>query len=125
MAIKKDFKQAAAKIAAEEHKEPKIEEIPLFQDDKAPAEAGTAAQFISPEIRKKADIEEDARIIAARERLNIPEGWRLTPEPKTARMQLLIKPTTRTALKEIAARKGISVNRLVNDYLEDAIKKEG
>lgn len=123
MATKKDFKQALKTPTTEARKE-KYEEIPLIKVDPAPADSA-ASQFISPEIRRKAEAEEAAQAIAEREHINIPAGWQLKEEAKSARLQLLLKPSTKTALKDLADRKGVSVNQLVNTLLEDGIKKEG
>lgn len=48
---------------------------------------------------------------------------RPTPETKSQRVQLLIKPSTIHALREMAAENGTSVNNLINMILEDATRK--
>lgn len=122
MATKKDFKQAL-KTPATEARNEKYEEIPLIPDPVQPGPSAAAA-FISPEIRHKTEAEENVRTIIEQEKLNIPRGWALTEEVKSARMQLLIKPSTKAALKDLADRKGVSVNQLVNTFLEEGIDRE-
>lgn len=55
----------------------------------------------------------------------IPQGYTLTRESKTKRLQLLIRPTTDTALQRIAAERGTSKNDLINQALEEFIKGAG
>ncbi len=55
----------------------------------------------------------------------IPKGYRLAPETKSQRLQLLLKPSTKETIKEIAFSKGFSVNELINVILEEYIEKEG
>lgn len=49
--------------------------------------------------------------------------YRLVPEAKSERMQLLIRPTTKQALVAIAEDTELSLNELVNRILEDFIYK--
>ena len=53
----------------------------------------------------------------------VPKGYKLAQETKSERLQLLIQPTTKAALKELAAAKSISVNELINMVLKDYINK--
>ncbi len=55
----------------------------------------------------------------------IPQGYTLTRESKTKRLQLLIRPTTDAALQHIAAERGTSKNDLINQALEEFIKGAG
>ena len=43
-----------------------------------------------------------------------PKGYRLVPDFRTARMQILVTPETKAALTADAASRGISTNELVN-----------
>ena len=55
----------------------------------------------------------------------IPEGYRLNPryvEKKTRRVQLLLRPSVYDAVKARADSYGVSVNDLINSYLEDAVR---
>lgn len=52
----------------------------------------------------------------------VPEGYILTQEPKSKRLQLLVRPHTLEALKQTAAAQGLSVNELCNRILEDYTK---
>lgn len=56
-----------------------------------------------------------------------PEGYKVNPlyiETKSERLQLLIQPSLKKALKEEAKRQSRSVNDLVNTILEEALKGE-
>lgn len=55
----------------------------------------------------------------------IPQGYTLTRESKTKRLQLLIRPTTDAALQRIAAERRTSKNDLINQALEEFIKGAG
>lgn len=44
-----------------------------------------------------------------------PEGFRLVPEAKTRRLQLLITPTTKKKLEDASKRTGRSINDLCNE----------
>ena len=54
-----------------------------------------------------------------------PPGFRMNPmyvEIKSRRVQLLLKPSIYAAVKERAAREGVSVNEMINVMLETAVK---
>lgn len=53
----------------------------------------------------------------------IPKGYILKPEAKSERLNLLIKPSTKEGIKEAAEVKRTSVNNLINEILEDYLKK--
>lgn len=55
----------------------------------------------------------------------IPEGYKMVKVSKSIRMQLLVRPLTKTKLKEVADNRGISVNALINDILEDYLERQG
>lgn len=57
----------------------------------------------------------------AAESFTIPEGYTLKKESKTARLQLLIRPTTKTRMRKLAAAEGISLNELVNQILDEYV----
>ena len=46
------------------------------------------------------------------------------PETKSRRLQLLIKPSVYSAVKQIADASGLSVNEIINQILEDATRGE-
>lgn len=54
--------------------------------------------------------------------IEVPKGWRITREPKTARLNLLIRPSLLKDLKKEAAARDISVTQLIDDLLTDALK---
>ena len=72
-----------------------------------------AEQFISEPAGTKAEPATGGRL----RRLNIERR-----EPYSARLQLLIKPSTLELVKAEAAAQGCSVNALINYLLEDYLK---
>ena len=76
-----------------------------------------ALQFISTE--EEAEPKQEA------EAVTVPEGYRLAPELKSARLQLLLKPTTKARIKAEAEAKKISVNELINKILEEYTEGKG
>ena len=56
---------------------------------------------------------------------SIPRGFRIVKENKSARMQLLVRPSTKDALRRKAAAQGFSMNDLINIILEDYIERAG
>lgn len=66
---------------------------------------------------KKAQEEQTAPAV------NIPKGYRLEKELKSERLQLLIRPTTKQALKDKATKEGVSVNDLINSILDEYTEK--
>ena len=57
----------------------------------------------------------------ATEQINIPVGYRLAPEPKSERVQLLIRPSIKDALKKKADTEKVSLNEYINQVLEKAV----
>lgn len=57
--------------------------------------------------------------------MEIPKGYKLVKESKTTRMQLLMRPLTKQALKRTADAKGVSMNDLVNDIIEEYLERAG
>lgn len=55
-------------------------------------------------------------------RKKIPEKYLVPREYKSERMQLLVRPTTKKALKELAEENGISVNELINIIFEEYLE---
>lgn len=87
-----------------------------------------AMQFIStaeePEARP-AKATKAPREAEPQEGVRIPKGYKLVQETKSTRLQLLIRPTTKDALKEAAEAQGISLNELINQVLDDYIQGKG
>lgn len=54
----------------------------------------------------------------------IKKGYRVVPDNKSERIQLLVRPETKKALRKEAAEKGISMNELVNRILEERYKND-
>lgn len=55
--------------------------------------------------------------------VDVPEGHKrnsLYTETKSKRVQLLLQPSLYMRVKEMAARRGVSVNELVHSILDDA-----
>lgn len=51
-----------------------------------------------------------------------PEGYRLVPENKSQRLQLVLTPTLYRKVKAKATEKGQSVNGFITQLLTDAVK---
>lgn len=59
----------------------------------------------------------------AAEGFTIPEGYTLRKESKTARLQLLVRPTTKERMRKLAAAQGISLNELVNQIFDEYVEE--
>lgn len=46
------------------------------------------------------------------------------PESKTERMQLLVKPSIKSAIKELSAKRGLSMNELINQIFEEYLERQ-
>lgn len=79
----------------------------------------TAELFIS------AAEEEPARQQAEQDGVAIPKGYRLVKENKSDRMQLLVRPALKEAIKQEAAAQGVSMNDLVNCIFEEYLERKG
>ena len=55
----------------------------------------------------------------------IPKGYTLVKENKSERMQILIRPTLKDAIREEAKAQGLSMNDLVNNIFEEYIERQG
>ncbi len=79
-----------------------------------------AMQFIST-----ADPEEQQEAQQMQEGVAIPKGYKLVKENKSERMQLLVRPATKEAIKKAAAAQGLSMNDLVNQILDEYAERQG
>ena len=61
----------------------------------------------------------------AQEGFSIPKGYKLVKENKSERMQLLVRPATKEAIKKAAAAQGLSMNDLVNNILDEYAERQG
>lgn len=52
-----------------------------------------------------------------KERMEVPEGYIMIPEPKTVHVHLLMQPTLKKRLKSEADQQGISVNEMIHRIL--------
>ena len=59
------------------------------------------------------------------EGFTVPKGYKLVQESKTARTQILLRPTTKEALKAEADAQGISLNELVNKIIDNYLSGKG
>ena len=55
----------------------------------------------------------------------VPKGYRLEKETKSVRLQLLVRPGTKEAIKDLAEQQGLSMNDLVNTILEEYLERSG
>ena len=82
-----------------------------------------AENFITtaPEPEKKAaPAKKKAGVAAA-----VPEGYKLVPENKSERMQLLVRPTIKDGIRKEAEAQGISMNDLVNNIFKEYLERKG
>lgn len=84
-----------------------------------------AMQFISAPEEEKATPKKTAKKEEPATALTAPAGYVLKRESKSERMQLLVRPTTKQALKKLADDKGISVNDLANTIFDEYIERQG
>ena len=91
----------------------------------------TSEYFISAPTEKKESPDyaeqfgEPAPVPIQADGYNVPRGYKLTKEPRSARIQLLVRPSTRELIKADADKAGKSINEFVNDILEDYLRKGG
>ena len=57
--------------------------------------------------------------------VTIPKGYRLVKENKSDRMQLLVRPALKEAIKQEAEAQGVSMNDLVNRIFEEYLERKG
>lgn len=57
------------------------------------------------------------------EALEVPKGYKLVKESRTVRMQILVDADTKQYLKDKSYKLGLSMNEIINQALEDYIKK--
>lgn len=94
----------------------------LFAALNNPAEAFFSAQ--EPPKTKAGGNQPPAEKKAAEAAPEAPEGYRIVPEKKNARLQLVLTPTLYRQVKAKAAEKGQSVNGFITQLLTDAVKTE-
>ena len=80
----------------------------------------TAELFISA-----ADPEQETRRQVNIEDYTPPRGYKLVKENKSERMQLLVRPTLKDALRKEAKKQGLSMNDLANTIFEDYMERNG
>lgn len=68
---------------------------------------------------------EEPQEAPAPEGVTIPKGYKLVKENKSERMQLLVRPATKDAIRQAAAAQGISMNDLVNQILDEYAERQG
>lgn len=61
----------------------------------------------------------------AQECVTIPKGYKLVKENKSERMQLLVRPALKEAIKQEAEAQGLSMNELVNTIFEEYLERKG
>lgn len=77
-----------------------------------------AMNFISTEETPKAPQ-------TAPEGFVVPKGYKLVKENRSERMQLLVRPVIKEAIKAEAAAQGLSMNDLVNNIFEEYLERVG
>lgn len=59
--------------------------------------------------------------MAKKDNIPLPNGMQLVREPKSERIQLLMRPITKKLIKQEAKSKGVSMNDWINTILEEHI----
>ena len=57
--------------------------------------------------------------------VTIPKGYKLVKENKSQRMQLLVRPALKDAIRSEAEAQGLSMNDLVNNIFEEYLERKG
>ena len=57
--------------------------------------------------------------------VTIPKGYKLVKENKSERMQLLVRPALKDAIRAEAEAQGLSMNDLVNNIFEEYLERKG
>ena len=55
--------------------------------------------------------------------IELPRGYKIKKEAKTIRISLVMRPTYSALLEDVAARKKVSRNELLNTIIEDYLDK--
>ena len=94
-----------------------------------------AMQFISaadaeeqPEVSQQETPRQDLRQKPQKQEPTsgeVPKGYMLVKENKSERMQLLIRPALKDAIRAEAEAQGLSMNDLVNNIFEEYIERKG
>ena len=79
-----------------------------------------AEMFISA-AEEQQEAPQDAQAVG----FTIPKGYRLEKDYKSERMQLLVRPATKEAIRALAAEQGLSMNDLVNNIFEEYLERQG
>lgn len=58
-------------------------------------------------------------------KMALAKGYQLKQESKTARLQILITPSNKERIRKVAARERLSVNELLNQIIDEYLRKEG
>lgn len=75
--------------------------------------------FTTPAMQFISTVKEPAK---PQESFTVPRGYKLVQESKSARTQILLRPTTKEALRKAAEAQGISLNELINTVLDNYIE---
>lgn len=86
---------------------------------KSAAELFLSATEIEPEAPKPETPKQEKKAAG----VNVPKGYKLVKENKSERMQLLIRPTIKESIRNIAAAQGLSMNDLINNIFEEYIER--
>ena len=79
----------------------------------------TAELFISAAEEQEAPLQmQDTGV-------TIPKGYKLVKENKSQRMQLLVRPALKDAIRAEAEAQNISMNDLVNNIFEEYLERKG
>lgn len=85
----------------------------------------TAELFMSAAEEEKKATKKKAPSKEKQPELEIPANYKLVKVPKSERMQLLVRPLIKDAIKQEAAAQGLSMNDLVNNIFEEYLERQG
>lgn len=77
------------------------------------------------ETQQETTPQQPAAQIGPPDGITIPKGYRLVPEFKSERLQLLVRPEIKEGIKQAAAAQGVSMNELINRILDEYLTANG
>lgn len=125
MAAKKAFKQDVNELfmgtAQEEAKKESALKAEKTPAAKKPAKKTAAKE---PTTREQRAVARAKKLAKEAAKMKSPiKGYKLVPESKTERMQLLLKPATKADIVKAAKKARMSVNEFVSAILEDYLEE--
>lgn len=83
----------------------------------------TAEMFLTAEPEEVLELSGTTPAADPGESLQIPDGYKLVPETKSERLQLLLKPSIKKGLQKAAHEEYTSMNDLANDIFAEYLER--